>query len=368
MAKKKRPGAGKAAGRQGGKAAAKRATAGRQRSGTKHQGGSATRGPARAHRQTAPPAGRGRRQKGSAGFSLPPDARVFRVGVEHGTDLAHFLAESLPGRQSVRAIRRALDQGRCSVNGQAENFGSRKLIRGDLVAFVPPTATTAQPRFRKRDVVHVDDELIVYDKPPGLPVTATDAGKGPHLVGLLREHFGETVEAAHRLDADTSGLVLLARDPAMLAHLQRCFQEHRVQKSYLALVRGVPKDRGERSSYLLLQEKGTGYERWGTGKGRGALQAITTWQVEERFKKTAALVRIEPKTGRTHQIRVHFAEMGHPLVGDRVYGDRRDPVFASRHLLHAAQIAVPGPDGTERRFRSRLPEDFRQVMEQLSGL
>lgn len=307
---------------------------------------------------------------------VPAGAEVHVVGRESGMDLAHYLAETVRGQPSVRAIRRALDQGHCLVNGRAESFGSRKLRRGDVVAFIAPSAAKRDPfRYDPRRLAHRDARLVVYDKPPGLPVVPTDAGKGPNLLHLVREGLrvddpdgSQFLEAAHRIDADTSGLVLFARDAAMLEHLRTAFAEHTIEKSYEALVRGRPRPTGERKTWLALQERGPGYERWGSARGEGSLHAITAWTVTEQIGRHASLVRVQPRTGRTHQIRVHFAEMDHPLFGDRVYGDRKDPVFAPRHLLHASRVVVPLPDGGTVDVRCRTPRDFLAVVEALRAL
>jgi len=333
---------------------------GKPGAGPKYQAGRPAGGGARSGR----PKHRGPRLQGPI---ADPGAEVFTIGPEAGTDLARFLAASVPGKLSVRAVRRALEQGRCRIDGRVETFGSRKLRRGEVVSFVVPDKRERRRRytFEPERVLYAAHDVVAYDKPPGLPVTPTDAGSGPSLLGILRRDLGDLL-ACHRIDADTSGVVLLARDEAVRARYEAAFRDHEVHKRYLALVRGHPAPRGSRRTGLILQDVGQGFERWGSGRGEGALLAITAWRLVERIGRGASLLRVTPKTGRTHQIRVHLAELDHPLFGDRIYGDRRDPIHVARHLLHAEAIDAPHPTGDGRlQIDCPMPEDFRRAIAQL---
>ncbi|MDA3962347.1 MAG: RluA family pseudouridine synthase [Planctomycetota bacterium] len=313
--------------------------------------------------------GHGWRGRGDAPLA-DPGAEMYQVGLEHGSDLAHFLAMSVTGKLSVRSIRRALAEGRCRVNGKVETYGSRKVFRNDIVSFLTPTVEERTRRFafEGKRVLYAEHDLIAYDKPPGLPVTPTDAGTGPSLIGICRRELGDLL-ACHRIDADTSGIVLLARTREVQAMYEEHFKEHRVKKRYLALVRGSPPKGGTHRTGLLLQEQGPGFERWGSGKGQGALLAITRWKNLGKIGRKASLVEVEPATGRTHQIRVHMAELGHPLVGDKVYGDRKDPIHVSRHLLHAERLVAPAPDG-EGKIEITAPRapDLQAAIDQLQDM
>ena len=147
------------------------------------------------------------------------------------------------------------------------------------------------------------------------------------------------------------------------------FREHKVKKTYQAIVRGYPKESGERRTYLVVKDAQPGFEKWGTGRGQDAREALTKWNMMERLGAYATLVEVEPATGRHHQIRIHFSEMGHPLYGDRVYGDRRDPVLCKRHMLHACKIRIPRPSGGKPiAIRSKLPKDMEALAEELEKL
>ena len=292
-----------------------------------------------------------------------PSARV--VGAEAGSDLAHFIALGGEGQLSVRAIRRALDAGSCRVNGMVERYGSRQLKRGDVVEFYIPTSLPRDHDFDPARVLWNADDILAYDKPAGLPVTPDDQGRKWNLQSLLRAKFPDII-AVHRLDADTSGVVLFARAEKVARALEDAFREHKVKKTYLALVRGHPRETGEHRSYLVKVASQKGHELWASGKGRDAREAITTWKLEERVGAYASLMRIEPQTGRHHQIRIHFSEIGHPIYGDRLYGDRADPIHVTRHLLHAWNLELPRPDGRGQIvITTPFPAEFDEAMKLL---
>ena len=364
--------AGKAAGKTGGRSGNKtggKAAPGRSSGAKRTSADSGTKGKGKSEgKSTSKPKGQWRRY--GDGPLADPGALLFKVGLEHGSDLAHFLQDAVPGKLSVRKVRRALEEGRCRVNGKIETFGSRKVYRNDLISFVAPTKAEVRHRFafEADRVLYAEHDVIVYDKPPGLPVTPTDAGTGPSLIGILRRDLGDLL-ACHRIDADTSGAVLLARTRERQQQYEEAFRDHLVKKRYLALVRGRPPKGGTHRTGLLLVEQSTGIERWASGKGQGALLAITRWQLLSPVGRKAALVSVEPRTGRTHQIRVHFSELGFPLLGDRVYGDRKDPIHVSRHLLHAETLTAPHPteSGTFSVTAPR-PADFQSAIDQLQAL
>jgi RluA family pseudouridine synthase len=284
-----------------------------------------------------------------------PGARVIRA--EAGDRLGRFLTREGGDRWSGRQIKTWLELGCCRINGRVERFASRVLAHGDVVEFSPPTTDT-EHTFDPRRVLLDQDGIIAYDKPAWLPVTRTDAPKSWSLTDILAAALGTAIPV-HRLDADTSGIVLMARSAPVARRLEALFAEHAVTKEYLAIVRGHPRDAGEHRSYLVQVEARTGTERWKSGRGPDAREAITTWRVEEHLGTYGSRVRVLPRTGRYHQIRLHFSEMGHPIYGDLVYGDRRDPIPAHRHLLHACQIAFTHPiTGNDIIVRSRIPREF----------
>ncbi|MFW5845892.1 MAG: RluA family pseudouridine synthase [Planctomycetota bacterium] len=329
-------------------------------------GAPSPRGREAARGRSGPPQ---RRKAPSPGtWTAGPDALVVR-GHETNLPLAHYLYES-QGRQrlSIRALRRALSAGCCRVNGMIETFGNRKLRKGDIVEFNAPVRDPLDHDFEPARILHDADGIVAYDKPPGLPVVPPGGRRSWCLQRMLEEALGP-VHPVHRLDADTSGLVLMARDQATATTIKDCFREHAVEKSYLAVVRGQPQRQGRKRSYLICTERRRGFERWASGKGQGAREAITTWELERRIGRHASLMRVRPLTGRYHQIRIHFAEMGHPLIGDRLYGDRQDPIPITRHLLHADRIELPSADSDRLCIQSpQLPQDLQRALADLAAL
>lgn len=293
-----------------------------------------------------------------------PGARTVRA--EAGQRLATFVARMHP-ELSVRAARRLVDTGGCRVNGRIETFGSRQLAVGDVVEVFLPTQDR-EHHFDPERVLYDANGILAYDKPAWLPVTPTEGPKSWSLHDILKLAVEGLVIPVHRLDADTSGIVLFAREERLARALETCFREHQVQKTYHAIVRGHPRERGERRSYLVKVEAGRGFERWKTGRGPEAREAVTTWEVEERLGPYASRVRVQPLTGRHHQIRIHFQEMGHPIYGDRLYGDRQDPIQVGRHLLHASRVQLTLPDRTPLDIRARLPREFATAERQLRSL
>jgi 23S rRNA-/tRNA-specific pseudouridylate synthase len=229
----------------------------------------------------------------------------------------------------VRAIKRHLEANGCRVNGKIERFGSRRLRVGDRVEFAPLERPCAEPR-----VIHQDGRLLAIDKPAG---ATSESLAGDH-------------ELVHRLDRDTSGVMLLGRGD--VTWLLDAFRERRVKKRYLALVNGVPSvEGGTIANRLGCVGKFDGQKIW--GPARAGREAITHWKRLE-VGEGWSLIECRPETGRTHQIRVHLAGMGHPIIGDGQYG-RDGALTAPRQLLHAAEIEVE-----EYHLKVPLPSDFQE--------
>jgi len=207
-------------------------------------------------------------------------------------------------------------------------------------------------------IVHRDDRLLVLDKPSGLLAVP---GRGPDLQDCLSRRVQElfpTALVVHRLDRDTSGLMLMALDAAAQRDLSRQFEQRHVKKHYRCIVRGVP----ERSSGLVdlpIARDPARPPRYQIDHETGR-PSQTHWRVLERLGDRARL-DVEPITGRSHQIRLHLATLGHPILGDPLYGDDETPADcqtsrAPRLLLHATLLAVTHPaDGRRVEWRSECP-------------
>jgi tRNA pseudouridine32 synthase/23S rRNA pseudouridine746 synthase len=204
-------------------------------------------------------------------------------------------------------------------------------------------------------VLYADPWLLALLKPSGL---LSQPGLGPELADSLisraQERWPE-VRLVHRLDRDTSGLILLARDATTHQALSAAFAERRVRKTYLAMVQGLPADRGGIIDQPLARIA-TRPPRYGVVPlGQGGKPALTRWRVLRRFEGSSLLL-LQPRTGRSHQLRVHLADLGHPVLGDPIYSDPLygEPAAATRMQLHAAGLQLLHPaTGKPLHLRSR---------------
>lgn len=319
------------------------------------------------------PAGSEKAKGTRPGKRAPPpkkpgeNARVIKH--EAGLTLAKYVVMESGGLLSGREAKKLLETGSCFVNGRLETFGSRVLESGDVVEVAVPEKLVKKERFafEVARVVFEDEAMLVYDKPAGLMVVQGDGKKGVHLAGLVAAVF-PNIEPVHRIDADTSGLVVFAKTQEAYDKLLQAFRDHEVEKRYLALVRGQPRPEGVHKSYFVKVDAGRGFERWESGSGEGAKEAITRWKIVEKVGFWGALVEVRPETGRHHQIRIHMAELGHPLIGDTRYGDRKDRIPVKRHMLHASEIELTHPvSGKKVSFKARLPDDFRAAIRELGA-
>ena len=216
----------------------------------------------------------------------------------------------------------------------------------------------------KYKTLYEDENIQVIDKPAG--VNSDDFPK-----------------RAHRLDKDTSGILLIAKDDKTLEFLQEQFKERKVEKKYVALTIGHLKN--ERGAIETLLDRAPGDRRKQKaflpnepGVEKIHRKAITKYRVLQRFSAQGEtsplrggenydLVEVEPKTGRKHQIRAHFTYLGHPIAGDKLYGFKNQPApkGLARQFLHASYLKIKLPDGEEKEFRSELPDDLKEIINNL---
>jgi 23S rRNA pseudouridine1911/1915/1917 synthase len=310
-------------------------------------------------------------EEGLERVAVPPSAA--------GTRLDVFLARRFP-RFSRRRLARVLREGAVRAEGRSLRGGT--ILRGGERLEMPPleaAVAAADRRARAEapgtvETLHRDDDLLVVNKPPGVPSHAGAGLSGTRtLLDLLVDDVRQGFGLAHRLDRDTSGAIALVRDASKRAALTRAFGEGGgVEKTYDAIVEGVP-DPLEGTVDLPLVDPGhRGRARVDAKRGK---PAVTEYRVIEVFVG-AARVSLRPRTGRTHQIRVHLAAIGHPLLVDPLYGARAGwrlvdpkggpPGKLSRTPLHAARIALPHPRTGERVEASApLFSDQRRALEVL---
>jgi 23S rRNA pseudouridine1911/1915/1917 synthase len=293
------------------------------------------------------------------------------IVAESGERLDRWLASQLPDR-SRSEIQRWISEGRISVQGKLEK-ASHKLAAGDAIVVRVPAAKPYEVEAEPipLEIIYEDDDLLVIDKPAGMVVHPSPGHWHGTLVHAVLYHCPdlEGVGGAHRpgivhrLDKDTSGLILVAKNDRAHRDLQAQFKGREVQKVYLALVYGrilppngeivaaVGRDIRDRKRMAIME---------------GGRAAVTRYEALGYYRKHT-LLACRPLTGRTHQIRVHLAHIGHPIVGDGVYGGkRRPPAPCPRQFLHAHRIRFRLPaTGEEVEFTSPLPADLQAVIEAL---
>ncbi len=273
-------------------------------------------------------------------------------------------------------VRELVVSGKVSVDGQVEDEPARRLVGGEQVAWdlarPDPRRRTTPPGFR---VVYEDGHLIVIDKPEGIstvPFERKESGTALDLIRTAWRRQGKAATATplyvvHRIDKDTSGLVSFAKTRLAERGLHRVFQQHLADREYQAVAHGQV--RPGRIESRLVENRGDG-RRGSTRRPGEGQPAVTHVEVVEELPG-ATLCRVRLETGRTHQIRIHLAERGHPLVGETVYlrdferaGGR--PLPSPRLLLHAATLGFAHPvTGKRLAFRSELPPDFAAAVARL---
>jgi len=273
-------------------------------------------------------------------------------------------------------LRRLVERGLVTVGGAVVK-PAHKLRAGDEIAGELPEAPARElaPEARPLAVLYEDDDVLVIDKPAGLVVHPAPGHAAGTLVNALLYHADRLSAAGgaerpgivHRLDKDTSGVLVVAKSDAAHAALAAQFKAHSVLREYLALVRGSPRT-ASGTIEAAIGRHPTDRKRMST-RARAGRAAVTHWRVERRLRG-AALLRVRLETGRTHQVRVHLASIGLPVLGDRVYGGRRaagDAPGPAGQALHAAVLGFRHPrSGAELRFESPLPADLAAAVEALA--
>jgi RluA family pseudouridine synthase len=273
-----------------------------------------------------------------------------------GTTLRERLQALHPG-VSGRRLKRWLEESRVRVNGAVVRRGDVLVRAGDRVELgaAPPPPFPAALR-----LVHADGAIIVVDKPAGLLTIATPTEREQTAYRLVRDWVaalerGARIFIVHRLDRETSGLLVFARWPAGKRHLQAQFAGRTAERVYVALVEGVVREPAGTFADRLVEDRSLRVKP--AGPGRPGRDAVTRWRVRERFPE-ATLLELTLVTGRRGQIRAQCAAAGHPIVGDRAYGSRRDPL--RRVCLHAVRLGFVHPDGHRVSFESPVPRGFRR--------
>jgi 23S rRNA pseudouridine1911/1915/1917 synthase len=338
------------------------------------------------------------------------DLLGFIIGANPPPRLDKALARDVPEAAALSRTRlaRLIEEGAVRVGGAVITDAKTRVAEGDRIEIALPETREShmQPEAITLDVVHEDDDLIVIDKPAGLVVHPAPGTPSGTLVNALLHHCGDRLSGVggarrpgivHRIDKDTSGLLVVAKTDAAHQGLAAQFAAHTVERAYGAVVHGVPDPGDPRLGGLVgvsfeaggVLRVATQLARHRTDRQRqavvasGGRRAVTRARVIERFGTpgAAALMECWLETGRTHQIRVHMAHIGHALIGDPVYGGRRRlPLRAlppgaaeaadgfARQALHAGVLGFAHPrSGAALRFVSALPADMATLLATLRG-
>lgn len=262
------------------------------------------------------------------------------------------------------------------MGGTAVKASMRLTGGEEVVVTMPPVEETDLiPEQIPLDILYEDDDMLVVNKPAGMVVHPAAGHESGTLVNAVLAHCpnlpgigGERRPGiVHRLDKDTSGLILVAKNDEALRYLQGQFKKRTIEKVYLALTEGhfrageamidgpIGRDPRNRKRMAVIPPNAP-------AKSRPAQTRVTLLDYYGRY----SLLECRPLTGRTHQIRVHLAFAGHPIVGDTIYGRRKGAPILSRHFLHAAGLTFKRPsDHQQMTFRTELPRELKQFLEQM---
>ena len=329
----------------------------------------------------AKPAARPAASSPAKGVSL--DVRQFRVAADDdGIRLDRWFQRHLPDI-GFNSVSRWARTGQLRVDGARAAPGDR-VAEGQTIR-VPPAEPkapeTAKPRrvrpqltddqttFAQGLVIHRDAQAIVINKPPGL---ATQGGTKTedHVDGLLDAlefDLDQRPKLVHRLDKDTSGALLIARTARSAAFFAKAFSSRTARKVYWAIVMGVPSIEDGMIELPIAKQPGTGGEKMHVDEEEG-LPSRSRYRVIERAGNRAAWVELQPFTGRTHQLRVHMAAIGHPIVGDGKYGGKDaflSGTISRKMHLHARRIRIDHPDGGQIDVKAEMPKHFAESLEDL---
>ena len=306
---------------------------------------------------------------------MEDDAQIF-IADAPKERLDKFVLAQLPGYSRAQ-IQTLIRDGRVLVDGATQKTGYKFKGGEEVSVLIPPLEETSiEPEEIDLEIVYEDDDLAVIDKAAGMVVHPGSGNETGTLVNALLARYPELADMmddpqtqdrlgiVHRLDRGTSGLLVIARNKATLLALMRQFQERSVDKVYLALLESRPKSNTGLVDAPITRDPRQRKRMWVHRDGK---PAQTEFQVlDDHFQGDRALVQLKLLTGRTHQIRVHMAFIGCPVMGDTVYGRRKQRVKLKRQFLHAHELAFEHPVTGERMtFVSELPVGLRSVMEKL---
>ena len=293
--------------------------------------------------------------------------KVFDVAQKDaGKRLDAWMVGAISGCSRNRA-KRLLDSGCVRIGGKRVYIAGWKMKAGDRVEINEELKGKVKTTFVK--ILFEDRDIIVAEKPAGILSVSSDAGDrssfADQIKGYLRRKYktASYLKPVHRLDAETSGVMVFAKSKAGEA-IEEQFKRHSIERRYVAIVEGaVVKESGQIKASLEKGEFGGG-KKVRIAAGSEGVEAVTEYMVKEIYAD-ATLLDVRVRTGRTHQIRVHLSEIGHPIVGDKLYGGKRP---FPRQALHAYKLSFRHPvTGKKMKFESKLPDDLAGLVDELRG-
>lgn len=283
-----------------------------------------------------------------------------------------YIAENVPSVTRSFA-KRLFEDGNVRVNGKTVK-ASFRLTEGDSIELKLPAPKTleAEPQNIPLDIVYEDDDVLVINKPRGMVVHPAAGNEDGTLVNAVLYHCGENLSGingvlrpgiVHRIDKDTTGLLAVAKNDEAHLSLTNQLSDRSLSRTYYAIVHGnITEDGGTVSAPLA---RSVNDRKKMAVTHNGGREAVTDFTVLERFGKYT-LVRCKLRTGRTHQIRVHMRYIGHPILGDKTYGIKKEEFSLEGQLLHAGEIGFVHPRTGERvAFSAPLPADFKDTLDKI---
>ena len=300
-------------------------------------------------------------------YAVIPDTEGKRIDIQ---------ASELSGMTRSR-IQTLIESGLLTVNGSVPKPNYKTRTGDEILITLPEETGDLIPEDIPLDVLFMDDALIVVNKPPGMVVYPSVGHEGGTLMNAIAFHAGRLASVGgplrpgivHRIDKDTSGVMIVALDDTAYYNLVAQFKDRSIFRKYLTLIYGDMKTNSGEIS-LKIGRSETDRKKMST-RVRDGKEALTRWVVVERYPG-ATLIEAKLGTGRTHQIRVHFSSVGHPVLGDTTYGKktalmvRGRKVLFPRQMLHAEVLGFTHPiTGAYMEFRREMPEDMREAIRQL---
>jgi len=291
------------------------------------------------------------------------------IADKQGTRLDKYVCEKHP-ELSRTHVQKLIAEGHITVNKHMAKAGLKLNIGDRLKVVIPPTPPSRLvPEAMPLNIIYEDDDLLAVDKPAGLAVHPAPGHPSHTLVNAILSHFPHLADISdslrpgvvHRLDKDTSGVMLVAKNSTAQADLAEQFKTHSVAKAYLVLVKGhLTPENGIIEAAIGRDPR----NRKRMAVVDGGREARTEYRVV-KYIGNYTLLEVMPETGRTHQIRVHLEAIGFPVVGDKVYGVKSP--FLSRQFMHACRLGFKLPSsGQYVEFKSELPPDLAQALEDIA--